>query len=260
MTYLSLGISNREPNGHSMVIKRKQFFTLIEILIALSLTVVLLTTLTFFYRQVMELNSKTEESQKESFKKRYAENRLSAIFPQAVSEKNKKKDFFFFTVADLGGFFAPGSPISLIFTFNNRVHLSKKFSQHVIGRIYLDPMGRLCMATWPSSNQWDEGVNLPMHFEVLLEEVESLKFWFFVAPQRKWILESGSTTTPPKTPPNPEVVVVINPSPEGGWLHEWSQDYKQLPAIVKIEVMRKGKQEYFAFPLSKCKWQPTYYK
>jgi hypothetical protein len=254
-----------------MIIKRNQFFTLLEILIALVLTVVLLTTLTFFYRQVMELNSKTEEIQKESFKRRYAENRLSAIFPQAVSESTKKKDFFFFTVADLGGFFAPGSSASLIFTFNNKVHLSKQFSQHVIGRIYLDPMKRLCLATWPSINQWNGGANLPLHFEVLLEEVESLKFGFFVAHQKKWMLEKDASTpppvppptlpgSPPPPPPPTKVVTVINPSPEGGWLQEWSQDYKQLPAIVRIEVVRKGETEYFAFPLSKCKWQPTYHK
>ena len=267
-----------------MMIKRKHFFTLLETLIAMALTVVVLTTLTYFYRQIDQLNTQAEAIQAESFKMRYVENRFATIFPQAVSETDKAKDFFFFTISDPGGIFARGSPISLVFTFNNGVDLNKLFSQHILGRIYLDTNGRLCMATWPSPNRWVEGAKIPMELEVLLENVDAMKFWFFIAPDKKWQLQSqnendnNAPTTPgaqqnnppgqnpaqnpqaqnPANPQQPVTVVTVKPSPEGGWINEWSQDYQQLPAIIKIEVTRNGKTEYFSFPCSKCKRQPTY--
>jgi len=242
-----------------LIIKRLHLFTLLETLIAMALTVAILATLTFFYRQVSDLNTKAEILQKNGFKLRYIEGRFSNIFPRAVSESDPKKDFFFFTVSDISGIFANHSPLSLIFTFDNGVDLSKLFSNHVIARIFLDTRGRLCMATWPSNKRWTSGANIPMKLEVLLEEVESLKFWFFIAPDKKWQLENntGNQTQPPP-PPTTTVVTTVNPTPEGGWIHEWSQDYKQLPAIIKIEVVRNKKSEFFTFPLSNCKRQPTY--
>jgi hypothetical protein len=256
-----------------LIIKRAQPFTLLETLIAMALTVAILTTMTFFYRQIMDLNTQAEIQQKESFKLRYVEGRFSKIFPQASAKGNKKNKFFFFTVSDPGGIFAQGSPTSLIFTFDNGVDLSKSFSNRVIARIFLDTKGRLCMAAWPSVTRWPLTGNLPMKFEILLEEVDSLKFWFFIAPDKSWQLEKEQTKNPanasnPKDQLNPakgnqktaNVVtnVVVKPSPEGSWVNDWSQDYQQLPALIKLEIVRKKKTEFFTFPLSKCKRQPTY--
>jgi hypothetical protein len=242
-------------------VMRRRFFTLLETLIAMTMTVIVLTTLTFFYRQINELNTQAEILQKEGFRLRYIESRFSKIFPLAVPAGTRTPDFFFFTVSDPGSVFAQSSPISLIFSFNNGVDLSKLFSNNVIARIFLDIKGRLCMATWPSQTRWMPGANVPMKLEVLLEEVESLKFLFFVAPDKKWQLDQTNSSTPPTTPPanTPmQTVITVNPSPEGSWIQEWSQDYNQLPALIKLEVVRKGKTDYFTFPLSKCKRQPVY--
>lgn len=227
------------------------------------MTVIVLTTLTFFYRQITTLNVQAEIQQKEGFKMRYIENRFSQIFPSAINAKKKGKNFFFFTVSDQGGIFAQSSPISLIFSYDNGVDLSKPFSNKVVSRIFLDAKGRLCMATWPIPSRWQAGVTLPMKFEVLLEEVESLKFGFFVAPDKKWQMDkTGPTPNPAPNQPNPvptaTTTVTINPSPEGAWINEWSQDFKQLPAMIKVEVARKGKVDYFVFPLSRCNRQPVY--
>lgn len=243
------------------MIRQKRHFTLLETLIAMSMTVIILTTLTFFYRQISELNSKAEILQKESFRLRYVESRFSKIFPLAIPPGKKTSDFFFFTVTDPGSVFAHASPTSLIFSFNNGVDLSKLFSNTVIARIFLDTKKRLCMAVWPSQTRWVSGGQIPMKFEVLLEDVDSLKFGFFVAPDKKWQLDqTANPATPPKTPPATPVptVVTVNPSPEGSWITEWSQDFNQLPALIRIEVVRKGRTEYFIFPLSKSKRQPVY--
>jgi hypothetical protein len=105
------------------------------------------------------------------------------------------------------------------------------------------------------------GVNVPMKLEVLLEDVESLKFWFFVAPDKKWELDqttAAQNLTNPPPPTSTQTVVTVNPPSEGSWIQEWSQDYNQLPALIKVEVVRKGRTDYFTFPLSKCKRQPVY--
>lgn len=108
-----------------------------------------------------------------------------------------------------------------------------------------------------------------MKKEVLLEDVQSLKFWFFIAPDKKWQLDSnnqaqtqppsGQTTPPANNQGTPtQAKPEIKPSPEGEWINEWSQDFKLLPAIIRLEIKRDNKTEYFAFPLSKCKRQPVY--
>lgn len=237
---------------------RKRFFTLLEVLISLGLTVVVLTTLTYFYRQVSDLNAKAEVLEKEGFKMRYVESRFSKIFPLATPPGKKNGDFFFFTVSDPGTIFAQSSPVSLIFTFDNGVDLAKDFSNIVLARIFLDEKKRLSMAMWPSPQKWKLGATIPMRLEVLLEDVDQLKLSFFVAPDRKWQLDDNAKTNSNKSQVPAPVVVTTNPSPEGSWIADWSHDYKQLPAMIKLEILRKGKTDYYVFPLSNSNRQPVY--
>ena len=244
-------------------IKEKRFVTLLETLIALALTVAVLSTLLFFYRQIVSLNIQDEQIQKEGFKLRYIENRLSSIIPQAVPFSDKN-DSFFFTVSDPGGIFHPKSPISLIFTFDNGVDLNKMFSNHVLGRLFLDARGNFCLTTWPAPNRWVQGSHIPIKLEILLEKVSELKFSFFIAPDKNWQLNSNPATPSPGTPTtpqqNPATVIksVVKPTPEGGWIHEWNHDYRELPALMKIEIVQEEKPYVFAFPLPRSKRQPTY--
>ncbi len=253
----------------ALKVHRPHFFTLLETLIALALTALALSTLLFFYKEISSLNTKADEMEKESFKLRYIESKFSFIFPRMVSQKNKK-DFFFFTSQDPGGLFATGNPLSLVFTFDRGVNLVKPFSNVVLAQMYLDTDHRIHLATWPAPSRWTEGNNIPMQSEVLMENVESLKFWFFIAPNKTWKdrnISPGNDETeqednPTPTPETPvqsgKTEVIVNPSPEGAWIDYWSQDFNQLPALIKIEIKRKGKTEFFSFPLSRSERQPIY--
>lgn len=265
-------------------LKTKRHFTLLETLIALGITMLILSTLTFFYRQIDAINSQVEKVQDNSFRMRYVENRLAAILPNAVSEADEKKDFFFYTTSSSISFGMQGSP-TLLFTYDNGVKLDKPFSNHVLGRLYLDSDGNLCLATWPSPSRWVEGVTPPMKKEVLLEGVRELNLGFFVAPDREWQLASsnakqqpaqaGQTTPPagqlgkppsapttasPSNPTNPvAATVVVKPTPEGQWQQSWSYDYQQLPAMARVQVtLQDGTQRLFVFPLPKCQRQVVY--
>src|ERR1700733_1703606 len=101
---------------------RRSCFTLLETLIALALTALVVTFLTYFYNQITTINQKTEVLQQQSFKMRYIENRLSQVIPRTVSAETASDDFYFFTTTN---------PSGLIFTYDNQADKNKAFGNHV---------------------------------------------------------------------------------------------------------------------------------
>lgn len=246
-----------------MKIFRKHHFTLLETLIATALTVIILSTVTYFYQQIDYINNKSEEVQRENFKMLNMENRLSTIFPLAVAEFDPRKDFYFFTISDPGGNFKQGSPKSLVFTYDNQIDFNKGMSNHVLGELFLDPSGRLILATWPSPKRWVEGITPLLKKEVLLEDVDSLAMWFFIPPEKKWMLEKIKDDTESADKATEKTLVgstvtTIKPGPEGSWVEEWSSDYKLLPGMVRLEIKRKGITENYVFPFSQTSRQIVY--
>jgi type II secretory pathway pseudopilin PulG len=228
--------------------------TLIELVIALSLTIVVLSTVMFLYRQMDDVNRQLEKAQQENFRMRYLGNRLAAVLPQVVSEKTNKKDFYFFTSAVNNGLFKEGTP-SLVFTFDNGVDRDKLYSNHNLARLYLDPQGNLTLASWPSTNDWNENTLPPMKKQVLMENVEDLHFGFFVAPDKEW--KTKKVTTSPTAAGGADT---ISPEPQGSWIPEWKADYKQLPAMIRLEIRRQDRKtsEYMVFPLPFSQKQVVY--
>lgn len=240
------------------ILIRKSCVILLELLIAMGLTLAILSTLMFFYHQVSLINAEMDREQNESFKKLYVENRLSHVLPKTVSAKDPSKDFHFFTSRDPGGLFKSGTE-SLVFSFDNGVQLDKEMSYHVIGRLFLDPEGNLTLVKWPVEKRWKENESPPMAKEILLENIDNLSFAFYSPPDRgkKEASLGGSQA---KTNQALEIPAEL----KGRWVQEWNKEYHQLPAIVKIAVSRKdnqGNEEnlIFAFPLPHTK-NPVIYE
>ena len=61
--------------------KTKRHFTLLEVIIAMALTVVILMTLSYLYRDVSIIGQELDKSKTENFYLRYIENRLMSILP-----------------------------------------------------------------------------------------------------------------------------------------------------------------------------------
>lgn len=217
---------------------RKNHFTLIELLISMALTTLILTTLMFFYKQISYLNTKFDEAQKESFELRFLESRLSYILPRTAYERTVKHDFYFFTEPDYHSVFKNNSQ-SLIFTFDNGINHDKSFSNHVLGRLYLDRSGNLTLGMWPSPARWSNDELPPMKKEILMENVRSLSFQFFIPQER---IQSPVA--------NESKNEKVEPAPRLSWINKWQQNYKQLPAIVRVEITRADhKKHTYAFPL-----------
>ena len=89
----------------------RRFVTLIELLIALSLTAVLLTLLNMTFYQVDSWGQKVEKQVGESFKKRRVLNRFSEIFPRILENR-----------------FIYKKESGLLFDFDNGVQLDPLFS------------------------------------------------------------------------------------------------------------------------------------
>lgn len=226
--------------------KSKRHVTLIEVIIAMSLTMIILSTLTYFYREMALLDAMGERQQQKNFQMLYVGNRLMTSIPKTVD--NNKKDFAFFTPRDIDPMFMSGSP-SLIFTFDNCVKLDPLFANNVLGRLYLDNQGRLILAKWPSPIRWKDQ-RPPLKKEVLMEGVKQMEFAFFSSPSRGKRAKNYQKQSP-----------TDQPFPAGEWaFSEWKKDYEQLPLMMKITLtMEDDDTEYvFAFPLPNAK-EPVIY-
>lgn len=207
-------------------------FTLLEALLALALTAALMTVLAYFYRQLEEINIAAEKSFRSLYQRAYVESRLATVLPKAVNENTSKKDFFFFTTGSHNSDIFDSKNPSLIFTYDNGIDLDVAFANHVLGRLFVDSDKHLVLATWPSTNRWKEDKLPPVKREVLFDGVEALDFSFFVAPD----VDRTRVVNPTSLAKSRQV---FTPEPAGGWIPEWRADYYQLPAIMKVHMLRR---------------------
>lgn len=213
---------------------RRPPLTILEVLISMALTMLAITTLLYFYYQVDEMNRFIEKIEEESFQSRYLEGRLAALLPRAVGENDPSKDFMFMSTEGKSGLTKGGMP-TLLFMYDNGIDLNPDFANHVLGRLYLDEKENLTLATWPAPARWRSDQPVPMRKESLFQHVKELRFKFFVPPQKdvKSLFENE------------------------GWIDQWKEEYKQLPALISVEIVteKNEKEETirYLFPLANTK-------
>ncbi len=195
--------------------------TLLELMIAIGLSMVILTTLSFFYNQVTAINRKMDIAENNAFKMLYVESRLANILPKVPPGTDKDIELFIFSDTDASGLLKPGSQ-SFVFTFDNGAKLDKAFACYVIGRLYLDEKGRFILASWPTPKRWKEGETVPMKKEILMENVDSLEFRFYVPP------EKGVKNQDKGWPAGQA----------GNWVNSWPKELGKVPPLVKLLLTR----------------------
>jgi hypothetical protein len=233
----------------------RRYLTLLEMLIAMTMTVVILMVLASFYHNASYVGIELDRMKTENFSLRYLENRLMSILPLTL--KQGRSEFLFFSL-DNDGLNAQNSQ-SLIFTFNNGDSLDKIFSNVVIGRLYLDPDNALTLAYWPMPKRVDKaGVAIPMKKEVLMNDVESLHFEFYIPPEEQK-KEQEEQETKPDSLKNEDAH--REPEIKGEWSSAlWLQEYHQLPALVRVTIKRSKDPHplIFTIPLPSTKARIVY--
>lgn len=241
---------------------KKRTFTLLEALIAIALTSLILVSVMSLFREISQASRVSEGLQQETFRLRYLENRLSQIFPKTVGFTNKK-DVYFFTSSN---------PPGLFLSYDNGGSKQKELSNTVLGRFFLDPQhNRFYLATWPSPERWIPGALPPIKLEVLMEDVHEVNWSFFVPPDKNWKPKlAGAAPQAPtpqgrtqtgqaaNAPPIPNGAPSLKPSVDGEWTNEWSQEYKLLPGLVRLQLKGNGNNHMFIFPLSQTERQIVY--
>lgn len=244
---------------------KRAYFTLIELVIALTLTSVLMLLLTFFYRDLTTVDAHSEKIQRENFLLRYAENRLAQIIPETLDGYQSKGNPLFFTVQE-NSLSLPSAP-HLIFLYDNHANLNPDLSSTVLGRLYIDQEHRLCLATWPfymKKTPFELGEDFQK--EVLLENVETLSYEFFVPPDRdrqivqknlSYQEDEGEQQKPENAGQTSEEPLSL---PGNAWTTSWKREYKMIPGMIKLHITLKADSSHkeahgitFAFPLPNSK-------
>ena len=218
-----------------MIIRRRQAFTLIEVIISMSLMFILIVVLLGAYGDVAWSGREIARARQEAFALRYFQTRLSDVLLKSP-QKDKKKGFAFFTGM-------AGAGKSLVFGYDNGVSCEHLFANYVTGRIYLNKEGELCLATWPRPERIEPDDLAPlMKKEILLEGVSHLDFQFYYPLDEKVAKERA-------------------PLPSSSEVSDWEQAYNRLPVVAKLIVTLKSSPEKpleFAFPLPNAREKVIY--
>lgn len=239
-------------------------FLLFEVLIAMSLVMVLLSALMGFYLEINRVNSVMEKEQEISFKKLLLSTRLAAILPQALGSpkaaSSKKAaestgEFFFYSSL-ANDSFTKGGTQTLTVAFDNGITLDPAFSNDVLGRLYVNTKNQFCLAMWPLPDRWEELSLPPIKHEILFENVESLRFEFYLPPvkNRKLILSANTFRGPPKE----DALLVLGAT--GEWRDAWLQEYNELPSLVRVILTVKDVPVplIFVYPLPQSRYIIVY--
>lgn len=148
---------------------KRRSITLLEVMIALSLAVILLSALMTSYYQISKKRMTAQELKKSSLSVEMMRQRLTHLFAQAVAAESLR-----FQTGAHPEAIGPG----LIFTFHNGVDLNPAFCGDVTGMLYQNADHKLCLASWASNGE--------ARVEMLLDNIREVSFSFFDSSRKTW--------------------------------------------------------------------------
>lgn len=179
----------------------KRSVTLLEVLIALSLTAIVLGAIFTSYRNITTTHLKAEKAKAEVLNNKNVYQRLNYIFSRFSFEKKETKEknnpkvsppFYTTSLSDSLG-------LVLNIEYDNGIDPESSFCNQVRSELYLNRQKELCLATYSK-----KGIK---RMEVLKENVQGLNFQFF------------------------------NPSSKDSYSTSWSIEKEGLPAIVEMTLV-----------------------
>jgi type II secretory pathway pseudopilin PulG len=201
--------------------KIKRSFTLVELVISLTLFSLLLSSLFFWYRHI---NVRTFELRKEAAKlteRRYIQQQLAHFFSHAQTP--------LFTYEK-----------GLLFFFDRGLYEEAELSGKVAAYLYHDAKsGSLLVRVWPDPDPMRKFSREMTQAVVICDQVEELSFEFY--------------HPPPPDPKSVSPVPVGKEVPSIGWQKKWLQEFGPSPALIKVCLKRNQEEEKYLFLLPETK-------
>jgi len=202
-------------------IKRKYFFTLVEVMIALFIAAILLGVVFRFFSQIMICEKRMQNAKEYVLEKNNLEIKLTSIFSQLIY-KNFSKDPFFYTKDN-----------SLYFHFDNGIDPNPQFSSEVAAQIFIDKNSDLILQI----RSLDKKYKICRE-EILMKNAAELSFEFI-------------KKVYPKTPGQNIFFETVT---------SWDKKQESIPATIKINLKNKEDEILsFAFFLPTMQSSITYF-
>lgn len=215
---------------------KKRPFLLFEILIALSLTAILLTFLFSFFVESVKIEKKLDAARTEITARQHLQTRLQAVLT-GIHRESAEAPFYTQLLQE-------EMKESLMAVFDNGIDPDPAFSGPVIGRIYLDEQSNLSLATWPLGPKEKKQ---PWRKEVLLSHVEDFEFEFMAQKKEEATIKK-------------EKIKPINSTLE--WRTRWPKSQTEIPPVIRLSVWEENQKDplRFAFLIPSVEPLATYWE
>lgn len=150
--------------------RRKFSLTLIEVVVALSLTAILLSFLWQTYYHLQKQLLSMEKKKAESLQKLFIQEKISKLFSHIEAESGEK---LLYTMKDRSR-----SHPTLVFKTTLPIDPDPDFSGLVLSGLYLSEQKELCLVHWASKDK--------LRTEVLLQNIVSCHMLFYDSLKKEW--------------------------------------------------------------------------
>lgn len=185
-------------------------------LIALSLTAILLTFLFSFFVQNAKIEKKLDIARMCTITRGNLQTRLQTVFT-AIDRGSGEACFY-------TKLFEKEKHSSLLVLFDNGIDPDPAFSGVIQGRIYLDSEKNLNLITWPKIS----GKNRPWRNEVLLSKVNDFEFEFL-----------GTNSAPEHAVKEKRRPINANLA----WRSHWPKSIDKVPSVIRLIIYEEGGKE-----------------
>jgi hypothetical protein len=202
--------------------KKKKPLILFELLIALSLTAILLTFLFSFFVESAKLEKKLEKARIAINERSYLQTRLQNVL--CLVDQGSISPYFYTKV------FEKEKQLSLVTIFDNGIDPDPLFSGPINGRVFMDEEKNLCLSLWPLEEE-KKGM---WRKEILLSSIDAFEFEFL---GKKSAIEHGE-----KEKIRPLTASLC-------WRTGWSRSFNTIPSMIRLTVKQGKETLRFAFIL-----------
>jgi len=186
---------------------KKRFFTLIEVIVSLSLITIILTFLFGYFSKITKVEQDIEDLKKIVYKQNHLHIRLNNIFANLYAKEFDENVFY-------TKFEKNKKNLSLIINFDNGIDPDPNFSEIVKAEIFIDKKNDLILEIWPN----DKKIKTTRK-ELLFSNVNKLEYKFLSCSDlqmKKSVLEQITDSV--------------------FWYDSWPKEKKSLPSVIYVKL------------------------